>query len=35
LAARRKEKRAYLTVETDEGEYLIEDAEHLPIELRR
>ncbi len=34
LAARRKEKRAYLTVETDEGEFLIEDGAHLPIELR-
>lgn len=34
LAARRKEKRAYLTFQTREGDYLIEDAEHLPLELR-
>ena len=34
LAARREEKRAYLTVRTDDGEYLIEDGSHLPRELR-
>jgi hypothetical protein len=34
LAARRKEKTAYLTVRTGDGEYLIEDGSHLPLELR-
>lgn len=34
LAARRKEKRAYLTLRTVDGEYLIEDGSHLPLELR-
>ncbi len=34
LAARRKEKRAYLTLQTRDSEYLIEDGAHLPLELR-
>jgi hypothetical protein len=34
LAARRKEKRAYLTLQTRDGDYLVEDGSHLPLELR-
>lgn len=34
LAARKTERRAYLTIEVDGGEFLIEDTKHLPLELR-
>jgi hypothetical protein len=34
LAARRNEKRAFLTLVTEAGDYLVEDDEHLPVELR-